>query len=410
MPQMDGLFDELVIWKGLTPYTEEFTPPVNADETGVPVAIEGDTKDVYQPNNYPLLSLCADIADISKVDFRITTQFKIFELYTWITSAQTQKYYVVGQWTQNPDDTALLGGNYWCIYLRVNSDYTIDAVFEVYDNGVLVTQLVHETSIKYNDEGGVSTLDTSGWSEGWITIAVERHNDVVALWTSDYDEENTGTETIGVLEDFTTPTGDLQINGLIGGEDGGEYSSVTAEKNLRIWTSFTPVFADGNAYEGRSVILSEDFFNLGEVRGLVFFPRLYPILQVGEAGDIRMLRSGFYPRIKSTLRGPVKITSSLAFPLTMKSNMAYLGELHPGLTLYKPPFEIKFSGAVEVLGSINVTLPAWTMFSEGDISTEGTLQFKIPALIPSLLGFEDFKGGLEVNIPAYRFSGKAIVN
>lgn len=409
-------FDELVIWKGMTPYTgAAFTPPVTADNTAV-APYDSDGTVVTTPitagsPDSPLISLCADIVDISHVDFRITTQYKISELYTWLTSAQSQTYYVAGQWTQNPDGTILSGGNYWCIYLRVNADYTIDAIFEVYDNGVLVTQLVHRTDIAYNDMvGGVATVDTTGWSEGWVTIAVERHNDVVALWTSDSSTERTGTETVGVLEDFTTPTGDLQVNGTIGGTDGGEYYSVAAEKNLRIWTSFTAVLAGGEALDGKEVTLSEDFFNLGTHACMVFFPRMYPVIRVGDDGDMRMFQSGFYPRINSSIIVAGRITAALPFPLTMNPQMAFLGTLQPGLTLYKPPLTISFYGFVEVRGTLNVQLPALTVDTEGAVSAEGTLQFSIPAFVPSLLGYDDCNGALEVNVPHYKFDGVAVIN
>lgn len=186
--------------------------------------------------------------DISASDFCIEIDFKLNNLFEWMTYAdgtpnfEIQYYGIVGQLDQDENGEIIEGGNYWSLYLRVNADYTTDVIFEVYENGVLKTQLVHRTEISWSDWSGITKTN----SDDYLHIAVSRQEDEARLFINGtYSDVATSS---GTLVDFTTINGSWLINGETGKADTYQPLSVTAVDNFRVfdwayrWEDF--VYAD----------------------------------------------------------------------------------------------------------------------------------------------------------------------
>lgn len=226
------MFDEFIVIKGTTPYTgANFTPPTGpwtmADATiQYPIYIAPP-----DPEPIPLIPPL----DISTGDFCIEIDFKINNLFQWIvytdgTPNITNQYYgVIGQFDQNEDGSLVDGGNYWVLYLRINADYSIDAIFEVFDNGAIVTQLIHPVIVDWSALSGI----TKTAPDEPIHLAVSRYGNLARLFV-DGNYSSAGTAS-GALVDFTTIDGDWQIMGPSGQSFTSQPASVTNVSNFRVF-------------------------------------------------------------------------------------------------------------------------------------------------------------------------------
>lgn len=233
MPTVDDVFlDEFILIKGTTPYTgADFTPPA------APWTIEGTLfayPIVIAPDPEPIPVLPP--LDISKSDFCLEIDFRIENLFEWLvytdgTPNITNQYYgVVGQFDQEADGSLTINGNYWSLYLRVNTDYSIDAVFEVYENGAIVTQLVHSVAASWSDWDDITKTNLDADN---IHLAVSRSGDLARLFVNgNYSSESTAA---GALVDFTTINGDWQIMGPSGQGETYQPPSVTTVDAFRVF-------------------------------------------------------------------------------------------------------------------------------------------------------------------------------
>lgn len=266
----DVFLDEFILIKGTTPYTgADFTPP-----TG-PFDVEANIQyPIYIAPPEPEAVPVTPPLDISKSDFCIEVDFKINNLFQWLvytdgTPNITNQYYgVVGQFDQNADGSLLDGGNYWVLYLRVNADYTIDAIFEVCENGVIVTQLIHPVVVDWSDWDGI----TKTAPDEPIHLAVSRYGDFARLFVDgNYSSAATAS---GALTDFTTINGDWQIMGPSGQGFTAQPASVT---NVSLFSVYdTPYY--WNNYEVLAWV---------QRTGICLYPRIGMRLVQGRPGTIR---------------------------------------------------------------------------------------------------------------------------
>jgi len=264
------MFDEFVVIKGTTPYTgADFTPPT------APWTIEDGIfayPIIVSPNPEPIPVLPP--LDISKSDFCLEIDFNLQNLFEWIVYADgtpniTNQYYgVVGQFDQEEDGSIIINGNYWSLYLRVNADYSVDAVFEVYENGTIVTQLVHSVAINWSDWDGI----TKTAPDEPIHLAVSRYGDFARLFVDgNYSSAATAS---GALTDFTTINGDWQIMGPSGQGFTAQPASVT---NVSLFSVYdTPYY--WNNYEVLAWV---------QRTGICLYPRIGMRLVQGRPGTIR---------------------------------------------------------------------------------------------------------------------------
>lgn len=233
MPMTDAVFfDEFILIKGTTPYTgSDFTAPT------APWTVEGTyAYPIYvapDPEPIPVVPPL----DISKTDFCLEIDFKLQNLFEWlvytdgVTPNITNQYYgIVGQFDQEENGELTINGNYWSLYFRVNADYSVDAVFEVYINGVIVTQLVHPVIINWS---GWDDITKTNLDADFIHLAVSRQGDEARLFVNgNYSSVTTSS---GTLTDFTTINGDWQIMGPSGQGETYQPPSVTTVDNFRVY-------------------------------------------------------------------------------------------------------------------------------------------------------------------------------
>ena len=223
------MFDEFIFFKGVSPYTSDnYTPP-----TG-PWTAEGVISQPVIISNPEPIPIIAPL-DISSGDFCLEVDFRLNNLFMWTPytdgtpNFEAQYYGIIGQFTQYETGEIVDYGNYWVIYLRVNSDYTTDIVFEVFVDGAIVTQLVHRTEITW-----------SAWSEitktnldEFLHIAVSRNNDTARLFVGGYYSDVATSS--GAMVDFTTINGSWQLNGVSGQPETYQPYSITSINNLRVF-------------------------------------------------------------------------------------------------------------------------------------------------------------------------------
>lgn len=264
------MFDEFIVIKGTTPYTgADFTPPTVPWEIGETVQYP-----IYiappEPEPVPIVSPL----DISSSDFCLEVDFKINNLFQWLvytdgTPNITNQYYgVVGQFDQNEDGSLEDGGNYWVLYIRINADYTIDAIFEVFDNGAIVTQLIHSVIVDWSAQSGI----TKAAPDDPIHLAVSRYGDLARLFV-DGNYSSSGTAS-GALVDFSTINGDWQLMGPSGQGFTAQPASIT---NISLFNVYdTPYY-----WNDYTVIA------WAQRTGICLYPRVGIRLIEGELGSMR---------------------------------------------------------------------------------------------------------------------------
>lgn len=266
--------DELVIVKGEALWTSfPFTPPSSPSTAfGTPIV---STTEIAPVDPEPL-AINAPFA-VGGGDFAFEIDVKLHYLYEWITyydgtpNTQLQYYGIVGQFEQDAEGNKVAGGDYWSLYLRVNADQTVDAIFEVYVDGEIVTQLVHSVDITWGELSGLSRANED---TEYLHLAVSRKDDVARLFAGGtYSDEASAT---GALVDFTEVAGDIQINGPSGKDDTLQYVSPVSVKSFRMhdeafyWEDYT-----WEAWDAAT--------------GIAVYPRVGVNIMTGKPGDIRVI-------------------------------------------------------------------------------------------------------------------------
>lgn len=221
--------DDFVFIKGKALFSDTFTPPI-AEEV-----VNGDIPISTYSQRYPLIF--NNLSDISSSDFSIDVDIYLKTLYLWlaynnrnIPGEKKQTYYICGQWTQNTDGTVMDGADYWSLYLRVNEDYTIDVVFDVFSAGSLMVRLYHPISITWDY---VNAVTSENASEDNINIVVSRNGNDVRLFVNGiYSDEPTS---YGTMTDFSTINGSVQVNGRLDAPSTYQPLSAFYVNNLRIF-------------------------------------------------------------------------------------------------------------------------------------------------------------------------------
>jgi hypothetical protein len=273
-PDSDILLEEFVFIKGQALWaTFPFTPPTEASSlTGSPIMgdnIIGAIEPEPIAINPPFV--------IGNADFAFEIDVKLYYLYEWITytdgtpNTQVQYYGIVGQFEQDGEGNYVDDGDYWSLYLRVNADQSIDAIFEVYISGEIVTQLIHSVDITWGELQGIVQ---SNEDEDFLHLAVSRQGDEARLFVDgSYSDDSRAS---GTLVDFSEVTGDLQINGPSGHETTPQYISPVSVKSFRMHEE---------AYYWADYIWEE----WDENPGICVYPRIGINIMSGKAGDIRVI-------------------------------------------------------------------------------------------------------------------------
>ena len=405
------MFDEFIITKGTTPYTDTFTPPEDSYDMAGDVVLSQNEG----TQETPFLVKQADFFDLYAGDFCIQVDFDIRSLFQWVTYTNgtpnftTKTYIIVGQWDQNPDGTVKDNANYWVLFFRVNADYTTDVVFKVVQNGVVITEISHPVTIDWS--AAWANGEKSNLSSVYTNIVVSRQGAsdrifVGGLWSDSPNGQGTLTGTL------TPIAGDVQINGQIGAPDDFQPTSITSVNNLRIfdyayyWNPFVPEGVGG--YPG---------IPWYQLSGLAFYPRMNSYLMYGKPGDIRSelpinlrMRGSLYDYSYS------EITALLPIPFSMQGSL-YFGNIETGefnitipmltgdsLEMYWGFFEGMNSEESGANGMTNgMTLPMLQFLGDGQTDEVAQIDVSIPFMSFSGEGMDSELGELNVSIPMLQF-------
>lgn len=149
-----------------------------------------------------------DVDMTTENGFSITADAYLSNLFAWTTfednvSDTKQIYDIMSRFDDN--------GNYWTLYFRVNYDYTVDAVFDLYYEGEL-TSIYHSVDINWSDwSDGVKT----NMSSDFVNLAVSYNNGELRLFVNGMYSDEATSSYIGLTE-FPDIAGLIQLNGKIG--------------------------------------------------------------------------------------------------------------------------------------------------------------------------------------------------
>ena len=354
---------------------------------------------IFGDQNAPMI-YAADFPDISSGDFTIESRFRIETLFKGEVGDPETRYVLIGQYESTYYNGNGTEGDYWELSLVTDFGGTAYFEFRVWQAGVFVTDITAPVTIDWEAEW--SDNHKQNESLTYDHVVVVRSGASVFLYVRGLLVSS------GDIYDWEPMTNSIQVNGQTGRMLEEVPYSVTAVDELRVLDY--------------ALYLSEfpvpDVFT--QPPGMCMFPRMYPVLRVGEDGDIR--GSFFFaPRASSYIRvgedGDIRINSrflpklemdgylipeiegSLGFSFGFVSSLALLGELNLGLYApSRPMVQIKMSGWDETLGVLNVNL--WQKISdmEGEVSCLGSLNISLPLKMSSLLAYDEVMGTLSVSL------------
>ena len=338
--------DEFIIYKGSSPYSGAFTPPTTERAMDVS-GTSGYTVYTSASQNSRAEIEASNVIDISKGDFTIESNFYVESIYESIGSDPDLRYNIVGQFEDELAET--LTKNWWALEYITHGDGTSEIRFRVWDesSGTYIADVYYPLTMDW--EASYTNHQKFNTSADIMHIAVVRNGNAVRLFVEgDYVGTSAGT-----ITDWDTITTPIQMNGQAGYvvEDAPYSKTYLTELAFYDYAKYWDEF-----------LAPDTFTDLG---GLRIYPRLFPVLFVGDPGDT-VGSFSISPRFNASVFDAGD-AGSAGYPHRMD--------------VVAPEFHISITGLVEIFG----------------VTSDGPLEKRLEF---SATGYETYTGVLDITIQA----------